>query len=226
MHRSAYKQSIRRVIMQNLRFLMVLFMLLAWVPSHAGLLDRLFGSSQQPDSNGIGATLSQQTQATSVFIPPSAIISDYRLGSGDKLNITVFNEKELSMEIRLSDAGSFLYPFLGEVIAKNKTLTELQGILTNRLKDGYLVDPKVYVSILEYRPFFVNGEVTKPGGYPYQPGLTVRKAISLAGGLTPRASLTKIYVIHEDDPLGIPRLTALNATLQPGDTITIEQSFF
>ena len=212
--------------MQNLRFLMVLFMLLAWVPSHAGLLDRLFGSSQQPDSNGIGATLSQQTQATSVFIPPSAIISDYRLGSGDKLNITVFNEKELSMEIRLSDAGSFLYPFLGEVIAKNKTLTELQGILTNRLKDGYLVDPKVYVGILEYRPFFINGEVGKPGGFAYQPGLTVRKAISLAGGLTPRASLTKIYVVHENDPTGTPRLTTLNAVIQPGDTITIEQSFF
>lgn len=226
MHRSAYKQSIRRVIMQNLRFLMVLFMLLAWVPSHAGLLDRLFGSSQQPDSNGIGATLSQQTQTTPVFIPPSAIISDYRLGSGDKLNITVFNEKELSMEIRLSDAGSFLYPFLGEVQAKNKTISELQFLLTSSLKDGYLVDPKVYVGILEYRPFFINGEVGKPGGFAYQPGLTVRKAISLAGGLTPRASLTKIYVVHENDPTGTPRLTTLNAVIQPGDTITIEQSFF
>lgn len=212
--------------MQNLRFLMVLFMLLAWVPSHAGLLDRLFGSSQQPDSNGIGATLSQQTQTTPVFIPPSAIISDYRLGSGDKLNITVFNEKELSMEIRLSDAGSFLYPFLGEVQAKNKTISELQFLLTSSLKDGYLVDPKVYVGILEYRPFFINGEVGKPGGFAYQPGLTVRKAISLAGGLTPRASLTKIYVVHENDPTGTPRLTTLNAVIQPGDTITIEQSFF
>ena len=119
-----------------------------------------------------------------------------------------------------------MYPFLGEVQAKNKTITELQALLTSSLKDGYLVDPKVYVGILEYRPFFINGEVGKPGGFAYQPGLTVRKAISLAGGLTPRASLTKIYVVHENDPTGTPRLTTLNAVIQPGDTITIEQSFF
>lgn len=210
--------------MQNLRFLMVLLMLLAWVPSHAGLLDRFFGSSLKDDANTVNLSVPQQVAPQ--FVIPPVVVSDYRLGSGDKLNITVFNEKELSMEIRLSDAGSFLYPFLGEVVAKSKTITELQVLLTDRLKDGYLVDPKVYVSILEYRPFFVNGEVTKPGGYPYQPGLTVRKAISLAGGLTPRASLTKIYVIHEDDPFGLPRLTTLNAILQPGDTITIDQSFF
>ena len=111
-------------------------------------------------------------------------VSDYRLGAGDKLGITVFNEKELSMEVRLSDAGSFLYPFLGEVLAKNKTISDVQALLTRQLKEGYLVDPKVYVNILEYRPFFVNGEVGKPGGFPYQPGLTIRKAISLAGGLT------------------------------------------
>ena len=138
----------------------------------------------------------------------------------------LFGEKELSMDVRLSDAGSFLYPFLGEIIAKNKTISDLQMLLTVGLKNGYLVDPKVYVSIIEYRPFFVNGEVTKPGGFAYQPGLTIRKAISLAGGLTPRASLTKIYVVHENDPTGTPRLTTLNAVIQPGDTIIIEQSFF
>jgi protein involved in polysaccharide export with SLBB domain len=153
-------------------------------------------------------------------------VSDYRLGAGDKLGITVFNEKELSMEVRLSDAGSFLYPFLGEVLAKNKTISDVQALLTRQLKEGYLVDPKVYVNILEYRPFFVNGEVGKPGGFPYQPGLTIRKAISLAGGLTPRASVTKIYVIHENDPTGMPRLTLLNAVLLPGDIVTVDQSFF
>ena len=82
------------------------------------------------------------------------------------------------------------------------------------------------MNILEYRPFFVNGEVGKPGGFPYQPGLTIRKAISLAGGLTPRASVTKIYVIHENDPTGMPRLTLLNAVLLPGDIVTVDQSFF
>jgi protein involved in polysaccharide export with SLBB domain len=211
-------------MMHNLRKMLVLLSLFAWVPAHAGFLDKLFGSSSESSP----VALPQNPAVYDTFVPThiAGNVSDYRLGAGDKLGITVFNEKELSMELRLSDAGSFLYPFLGEVIVKNKTIGDLQVILTQRLKDGYLVDPKVYVTILEYRPFFVNGEVGKPGGYPYQPGLTIRKAISLAGGLTPRASLAKIYVVHESDPTGTPRLTTLNAVLQAGDTITIDQSFF
>ena len=210
--------------MQNLRLWFVLLSMLAWTPVHAGLLDRFFGLPTDKENNS--AVVTPPPLIVDQPIVVSSNVSDYRLGAGDKLNITVFGEKELSMEIRLSDAGSFLYPFLGEVQAKNKTISELQFLLTSSLKDGYLVDPKVYVGILEYRPFFINGEVGKPGGFAYQPGLTVRKAISLAGGLTPRASLTKIYVVHENDPTGTPRLTTLNAVIQPGDTITIEQSFF
>jgi len=209
--------------MQNLRFLLVLLSIFAWGSAHAGLLDKLFSA---PNSNNITPQNPAIIAVPDLPIVVNSSVSDYKLGAGDKLNITVFNEKELSMEVRLSDAGSFLYPFLGEIAAKNKTISDVQSLLTERLKEGYLVDPKVYVSIIEYRPFFVNGEVTKPGGFAYQPGLTIRKAISLAGGLTPRASLTKIYVVHESDPTGTPRLTTLNAVIQPGDTITIEQSFF
>jgi len=208
--------------MQNLRFWLVLLSILAWVPAHAGILDSFFGT----DNKASNISPAPIIVDTPIVFSANNNVSDYRLGAGDNLNITVFGEKELSMEVRLIDAGSFLYPFLGEIVAKNKTISDLQMLLTSGLKEGYLVDPKVYVGILEYRPFFVNGEVTKPGGFPYQPGLTIRKAISLAGGLTPRASMTKIYVVHENDPTGTPRLTTLNAVIQPGDTITIEQSFF
>jgi len=197
--------------------------MLVWTPVHAGFLDKLFGEEVVSSSINVPIPSLDMIEAPVVL---ALRVSDYRLGAGDKLNVSVLNEKDLTMDVRLSDAGSFLYPFLGEVVAKNKTISELQSILTNKLKEGYLVDPKVYVSILEYRPFFVDGEVSRPGAYPYIPGLTVRKAISLAGGLTPRASLTKIFVIHESDPLGSARLTTMNAVLQPGDTITIEQSFF
>jgi polysaccharide export outer membrane protein len=216
--------------MQSPVRLLVLLLMLAWTPVHAGFLEQIFGDSAKSRS----ATLVVPDIAPAVSGEPynstpllfSDNVSDYRLGAGDKLGITVFNEKELSMEVRLSDAGSFLYPFLGEVVAKNKTISDVQALLTRQLKDGYLVDPKVYVNILEYRPFFVNGEVNKPGGFPFQPGLTIRKAISLAGGLTPRASVTKIYVIHENDPTGMPRLTLLSAVLLPGDIVTVDQSFF
>ena len=178
-------------MMHNLQKLLVLLSLFAWAPAHAGFLDKLFGSTSE--SSPAVSSKNPIIYDTVIPLNAAANVSDYRLGAGDKLGITI---------------------------------GDLQALLTTRLKDGYLVDPKVYVTILEYRPFFVNGEVGKPGGYPYQPGLTIRKAISLAGGLTPRASLTKIYVIHESDPTGTPRLTTLNAVLQPGDTITIDQSFF
>jgi len=210
------------------RFLLSL-VVFAWANAHAGFLDGLFGGRDK------SAAFNKRTdnQSVSQLAPPPSLavvapsrLSDYRLGPGDRVLVTVFNEKDLSMEIRLSDAGSFLYPFIGEIVAKGMTIGDLQLMLANKLADGYLVEPKVYVSILEYRPFFVNGEVTKPGGYAYQAGLTVRKAISLAGGLTARASVSKIFVIHEDDPSGIPLPASLNDVLRPGDIVTIDQSFF
>lgn len=211
------------------RFVLPL-MVLAWANAHAGFLDGLFGGRDQSAAfdkrtgNQLVRPLASPPSSLAVVSPTR--LSDYRLGPGDRVLVTVFNEKDLSMEIRLSDAGSFLYPFVGEIVAKGMTIGDLQLMLAGKLSDGYLVEPKVYVSILEYRPFFVNGEVTKPGGYAYQAGLTVRKAISLAGGLTARASISKIFVIHEDDPSGIPMPASLNDVLRPGDIVTIDQSFF
>lgn len=202
----------------------------AWADAHAGFLDGLFGGREQSVAPGVRSG-ALRDQRPSIPLSPEVVqagvrLSDYKLGPGDRVLVTVFNEKDLSMEIRLSDAGSFLYPFIGEVVAKGMTIGDLQSFLASKLNEGYLVSPKVYVSILEYRPFFVNGEVTKPGGYAYQAGLTVRKAISLAGGLTARASLSKIFVIHEDDPSGLPVQASLNDVLRPGDIVTIDQSFF
>ncbi|HCT40381.1 MAG TPA: capsular biosynthesis protein [Moraxellaceae bacterium] len=178
--------------------------------------------SQSIPSSDASATAEAPAEPAQKF----SLSSDYKLGPGDRLGVTVFNEKELSLEVRLSDAGTLSYPLLGEIRAQGMTIGMLKQYLTEQLKSGYLINPQVYVTILEYRQFFVNGEVSKPGGFPYQPGLTVRKAISLAGGLTPRASQTKIFVIHEDDPTGRARQVALDTVLRPGDILTIEQSFF
>ncbi|MDO8266680.1 MAG: polysaccharide biosynthesis/export family protein [Moraxellaceae bacterium] len=201
--------------------------------SPAGWWERLFvapaassaapaGDSQSLPSAGASATAGAAAEPVQTF----SLSSDYKLGPGDRLGVTVFNEKELSLEVRLSDAGTLSYPLLGEIRAQGMTIGMLKQYLTDQLKSGYLINPQVYVTILEYRQFFVNGEVSKPGGFPYQPGLTVRKAISLAGGLTPRASQTKIFVIHEDDPTGSARQVTLDTVLRPGDILTIEQSFF
>lgn len=213
--------------------ILLLFSSVCPVIGHAGFFDNFFGGSQsaliRPGNlmlHQVDPTLNiQPVPSPSPMLDP-ARSTDYKLGPGDHIAISVFNESSLSIDVRLSDSGSFSYPFVGEVIARGMTLTELQSKLTKELADGFLVEPRVYVSILEYRPFFVNGEVMKPGGYPYQPGLTVRKAIALAGGLTPRASLNKIFVIHEGDAAGAPILTSLSAMLLPGDIITVDQSFF
>lgn len=154
-------------------------------------------------------------------------ISNYRLGSGDVVTIQVLGEEDLKREkIRLSDAATISYPILGEIKLFGKTIAELEALIRDGLKGRYLVNPQVTVTINEYRNFFINGQVEKPGGYPFIPGLTVRKAVSLAGGFKERASKEKIFVIRDDDRSQTPKRVDQNATVHPGDIITVEESFF
>ena len=157
----------------------------------------------------------------------SDAISNYRLGSGDVISIQVLGEEDLKREkIRLSDAATISYPILGEIKLFGKTVAELEALIRDGLKGRYLVNPQVTVTIIEYRNFFINGQVEKPGGYPYIPGLTVRKAVSLAGGFKERASKEKIFVIRDDDRSQTPKRVDQNAAVNPGDIITVEESFF
>ena len=154
-------------------------------------------------------------------------ISNYRLGSGDVITIQVLGEDDLKREkIRLSDAATISYPILGEIKLFGKTIAELETLIRDGLKGRYLVNPQVTVTIVEYRNFFINGQVEKPGGYPFIPGLTVRKAVSLAGGFKERASKEKIFVIRDDDRSQTPKRVDQNAAVNPGDIITVEESFF
>jgi len=153
-------------------------------------------------------------------------LSGYQIGSGDLLSIQVFGEEDLSLEVRLSDAGTISYPFLGELRARGLSIGQLSELIRDQLADGYLVNPSVNVTVLEYREFFINGEVEKPGGYPYQPGLTLQKAVALAGGFTERASKSKIFVVPDGKEGDEPVRIKLSTTIRPGDIITIEESFF
>src|SRR6476659_1177302 len=157
--------------------------------------------------------------------PPQ--LSSYKLGAGDMISVRVLGEEDLRREkIRLSDAGSLSFPVLGEIKVKGMTVGALEEYITNGLKGRYLLNPQVTVSIEEYRNFFVNGMVEKPGGYPFSPGLTVRKAISIAGGFRERAARDKISVIHDDDAKQVGRRVDLNSAVLPGDILTVEESFF
>ncbi|MGS2718000.1 polysaccharide biosynthesis/export family protein [Eionea flava] len=155
-------------------------------------------------------------------LPPA-----YSLGYGDVVSIRVYGEEDLTVETQLNDLGVISYPFLGELNVFGLTVTEIQEKIEIGLKDGYLVDPKVSVTVVTYRRFYVNGEVRQPGGFAFLPGLTVRKAISLAGGFTPRASQGKIYIISDtEEGRSSPQRVDLNSSVKPGDVITVKQRFF
>ncbi|MCP4414681.1 MAG: polysaccharide export protein [Gammaproteobacteria bacterium] len=153
-------------------------------------------------------------------------MSKYRLGSGDRIEISVFDETELSLVSLLSDTGIINYPFLGELKLTGLTVKEVEVTITNGLKGPYLVNPSVQVSVVEYRPFFIDGQINNSGAYPYQPGLNVSKAVALAGGFTERASKTKIYVIRASDKSQKKIKVSLNDPIYPGDIVNIEESFF
>lgn len=164
-------------------------------------------------------------------VPASAVnrsdLSIYKLGVGDVISIQVVGEDELKREkVRLSDAGTLSFPYLGEIRVRGMTVGALEEFITKGLKGRYLLNPQVNVTIHEYRNFFVNGLVDKPGGYPFVPGITVRKAISMAGGFKERASREKINIIREDDVKGVSQRVVLEALIQPGDIVTVEESFF
>lgn len=147
--------------------------------------------------------------------------SDYRLGPGDQIRITVLHEDNLTMEVRLSDRGTISYPMIGQIDAAGKTTVEVESIIRNSLAGRYLVDPQVSVNIIDFRKFFVGGQVRQPGGFSYTPGMTVQQAIAIAGGLTETSS-DEIWVTHEGESAGVQRQIGLQDAIKPGDHLEIK----
>ncbi len=150
----------------------------------------------------------------------------YQLGLGDHIRIQVTGEDDMTVEAVIGESGTISYPYLGDIRVTGRTVAELDKLITDKLTGPYLVDPDVNISLLTEIKFFVSGHVEKPGGYPYEPGLTVRKAISLAGGFDQRANKKRIFVVRGGEKEAEPELIGLDDTLYAGDTITVERSFF
>jgi len=151
---------------------------------------------------------------------------EYVLGSGDHIMITVYNEADLKVSTKIAKSGFISFPFLEDIQAIGLTTYKIESIIHKGLLGDYLINPQVSVSIVAYRPFFIHGQVKRPGGYPYQDDLTLDKAIALAGGFTNRASRSdwKITRIVDKAPVIINANVA--TTIEPDDIIEIEQSFF
>ncbi|NWL16070.1 polysaccharide export protein [Pseudoalteromonas sp. Scap03] len=150
---------------------------------------------------------------------------NYILGAGDKIEIKVFGQPDLDVTSLLGNSGEINYPFLGKVKLVGLSVSQVEQTIISGLQPDYLVNPNVYAQVVEYRPFYIHGEVKKPGGYPYQPAMTVNQAIALAGGLTERASVDKIFIFKEQTKQQQQK-GSLNSQIAAGDTIKIEQRLF
>ncbi len=153
-------------------------------------------------------------------------LPEYTLGPGDRLNITVFGQEDLSGEFEVDGSGMVTMPLVGQIPAIGKTVRELQDEIRIALDRDYIVDPKVSIEVLTYRPFYILGEVEAPGRYPYEVGLTVRRAAALAGGYTRRARKGSALIIRTVDGAREKQTVDEDTPVLPGDTIEIKRRVF
>ena len=153
-------------------------------------------------------------------------IPDYRLGSGDKVRVITFGEESLTGEFFVGGSGNISLPLIGEVRAQGLTIAEFQRAIETELQQGYLKEPRVSVEVLNYRPFYILGEVENPGEYPYTNGLSVLNAVATAGGFTYRANNRRVFIKRADDDAEREFPLTPLTPVAPGDTIRIAERFF
>jgi polysaccharide export outer membrane protein len=170
-----------------------------------------------------------QPHAQAVVAVPAALPPEpaYTLGSGDKLRITVFGQDGLTNSYFVDAAGAVTMPLIGPVRARGLTTQQLSRAIAERLRRGFIREPHVAIEVEIYRPFFILGEVTAPGQYPYVPNMTVETAVAIAGGYTPRAYRWDVKIDRPEAGVmrsrtAVPLLTRV----QPGDTIIIKERWF
>jgi polysaccharide export outer membrane protein len=159
--------------------------------------------------------------------PASAPATEvYLLDSGDRLRIVVFGQDGLSNSYVVDAAGNITMPLIGAVPARGTSTSELARVVGARLRNGFIREPHVAIEIESYRPFFILGEVTYPGQYPYVPNMTVETAVAIAGGFTPRAYRWDVKVARNQGGQAYRISVPLTYALRPGDTITIDERWF
>jgi len=147
---------------------------------------------------------------------------DYRLGTGDQIRVTVFGHEDLSGEFEVGSDGRISLPLIGEVPAAQLTLQELEGAIAGKLKPDYLKNPQLSVDVVNYRPFYIIGEVKNPGSYAYVGGMRVVNAVAMAGGFTYRARESELLITRG----GVKEAAGQNTIVLPGDVVEVPERFF
>ena len=179
--------------------------------------------AQAPAGRGVYAS---PTRAYASAAPYAAAGPSYSLDSGDKLRVTVFGQEGLTNSYTVDAGGNINMPLIGALPARGVSTQQLAGLITQRLKHGYVRDPSVSVEVELYRPFFILGEVTTPGQYPYVANLTVEGAVAIAGGFSPRASKRTAELTRSTGPQQFRSEVPLNTPIKPGDTIVLKERWF
>lgn len=150
----------------------------------------------------------------------------YKLGTGDRVRVIVFNEEDLSGEFEVDSTGSLALPLIGNISARGLTLREFETEVAAALRDGYLKDPRVNVEVLNFRPFYIIGEVENGGEYDFVPEMTVLNAVALAGGYTYRADDRRIFVTKAGTNAEVEHRMESAIKVLPGDIIRVPERFF
>jgi len=166
----------------------------------------------------------QEIAPQPVMLEPE--VTGYTLDSGDKLRVVVFGQDGLSASYSVDTAGNITMPLIGAVRARGHTPGQLQQAIAAKLKQGYVREPHVAAEVETYRPFFILGEVTLPGQYPYVANMTVETAVAIAGGYTPRAFKRKIEISRPVGGLTEKRVVSPNYPVRPGDTVQVAERWF
>lgn len=152
--------------------------------------------------------------------------NNYQLGAGDKVRVTVYGEPDLSGEFFVSQQGVVAYPLIGDVPAVGRTPSQFSQDVAEKLKQGFIKDPKVNTEVLNYRPFYILGEVMRPGTYPYTADMTVMNAVATAGGFTYRANTRRVFIKRAGESTEKPLRLDAGMMVQPGDTVRIGERLF
>ncbi len=186
---------------------------------------RAAGAIARAVAVGLGFACAFGVQAmaqTSAASPPAG----YTLDTGDQIRVTVFGHEDLSGEFTIGKTGTISLPLAGTLAVGGVGLADAERAVVEALRPDYLLNPRVSIEVLKYRPFYILGEVNNPGSYPYVNGMTVTEAVALGGGFTYRARKGRVVVIRASDPTRAERSISVTDLVLPGDIVKVLERLF
>jgi polysaccharide export outer membrane protein len=212
--------------------------------TNRGFLPQLYAQQNYPQQQSYTAQVyAQATRSQQAYTQPSTPVyaaaatpsagytygmaqGPYTLDSGDRLRIVVFGQDGLTNSYAVDASGHIAMPLIGTVPARGLTTDQLASAVSAKLRDGFIREPHVAVEIEAYRPFFILGEVTQPGQYPYVANMTVETAVAIAGGFGPRASHESMILTRSYNGQQVRMAVPPNYPLRPGDTVSVRERWF